>query len=114
MRWLPLLLLTACRNPFVPSGAELFNPPPVYADLWQQVEACSGTTGDWHRITWFAVATEQFDTPEGWAMGRWQPAHTIYLSDAGQRTYRTIKHEMLHDLLQTGGHPAAFDDCGVR
>lgn len=104
----------ACRNPFVPLDATPLSPPAIYAELWQQVETCSGLTSDWRRIDWFAVPTEQFATPEGWAMGRWQPAHTIYLSDAGQRTYRTVKHEMLHDLLQSGDHPPVFDACGVR
>lgn len=107
------MLLAACRSPFVPAAAVPLDPPSVYADLWQQVESCAGKTADWHRITWFAIATEQFDTPEGLAMGRWQPQHIVYLSDAGQRTYKTIKHEMLHDLLQTGEHPPAFVECGL-
>lgn len=112
--WLFLLLIVACGEPFAPPNAVQFDPPAVYAELWQQVESCSGKTGDWHRITWLAVPTEQFDTPEGFAAGRWQPQHIVYLSDAGQRSYATIKHEMLHDLLQTGEHPPVFDVCGVR
>lgn len=48
-------------------------------------------------------------------MGRWESPHSIWLTEfvvqAGLKI--TYQHEMLHDLLQTGSHPAEFNNCRV-
>ena len=89
------------------------NPSNAYWSWWQQTEQCSGITGDMNRIQWFVVPS-YFQSPKGETGGYWEPAHTIYLAGMFTDDSIMVRHEMLHDLLQTGDHPAAFDTCGLR
>lgn len=114
-RLLPLLLLAACESFTAPSGAKPFDPPAHYAEMWQRMADCSGTSGDLRRISWFTVP-EPFDTPVGHGkLGLWVRPHIVYLveSTATDPTSWIVPHEMLHDLLQTGDHPPIFAACGV-
>jgi len=104
-----LLLLMGCGEPLVPAPAgEAFTPPPAYAEMWAETEACSGHSGHVSRIEWIKVPAD----PQGlftWngsrVAGLWSPPHTIYLSEAFLDHAPLVRHEMLHDLLQGGGHP---------
>lgn len=105
----PMVCDARCR-----ANAEVFDPPPFYGDLWAIVESCSGSSGDWYLIHWFLVgqATESSavivnlcpEAPGGCA-GRWDPPHDVYLNrwyalyDQASNFW-TVRHEMLHDLLQ--------------
>jgi hypothetical protein len=114
-----LLLVLGCANPvapFVPpADAVPFTPPDsLYAAWWQLDEACSGLSGDWHRITWFTVPDTAIATPKGDFWGVWLAPHSIYLVATHTADSALVRHEMLHDLLQRGDHPAVFDVCGVR
>lgn len=110
------LLLAAClASPFAPAGARRVTAaPPVYADWWRQMEACARITAPLHRVEWYAVAGEEFATPDGPRWGWWEPPHTVYLAEAHWWDERLVEHEMLHDLLQTGAHPVVFQTCGVQ
>lgn len=138
------LAVGACTNPLAPQGAEPFIPPASFSHNWATVEACSHQLGDLTRIQWFVVpatATWQYNFPctessNGACQGVWIAPHHIYvaahvLADSlakvtyllhtdGSLTvdtvppFRVVKHEMLHDLLQSGDHPAAFTACRVR
>lgn len=109
MRWVVLLAaLTACSNSFAPAGAVPFNPSADFAGLWQQMEQCSGKTGDMNRVQWFQVA--KLDTPDGkFHTGWWESPHAIYLT---QFDSWIVKHEMLHDLTQSPVHGPIFAACG--
>lgn len=120
--WLPLLFALGCLAPFEPANAVEFAPPSVYVELWTEVEACSRVSGDFQLLHWFVVlgSDDQFSCPQhgGSCGGWWEFPHEIYLAEPEVHNaathYRTVRHEMLHDLLQTGEHPAAFDACGLR
>ena len=122
----------SCRQPFAPAGAVRVEPPAVYATLWDSIARCVPTHGDFSRVVWLAVESGDgitFSSPtEPYAIGLWSSPHSIYLSRlvldslAQSRTYgsdvvgwqhRVVMHEMLHDLLQDGGHPPDFARCGV-
>jgi hypothetical protein len=110
-----LLLLSGCLSPvFEPAGAQRAVAPPVYLAWWQRMEACAGITAPVDRVEWYAVPGAVFATPDGPRWGWWDPPHTIYIAQAWWWDEQLVEHEMLHDLLQTGAHPRAFQACGVQ
>lgn len=126
MRWLlAVLVLVSCACPTVPNGAQAFTPPSGYRLLWQQVEACSGRTGNFAAIHWFVVPNDALPDDAGvLRSGRWASGHTIYLIHDvvghvdrpppwGPWAMLRVKHEMLHDLAGPD-HGPVFDTCGVR
>lgn len=125
-----LSLLLACTEPGsirMPDATIVTAPLPalIMDSLWATDQACSSitTTDSWQRIQWFAVVADSFAYDPGqYAYGLWVAQHTIYLGDmlADQRfpladdsmRFRlVIRHEMLHDLTQSGAHGAAFAAC---
>ena len=109
------LLLGGClARPFEPAGARPFaTTPPMYTDWWGQMETCAQVTAPIDRVEWYAVPGNHFATPDGPRWGWWAPPHTIYITEAHLTDEPLVEHEMLHDLLQTGAHPALFQTCGV-
>jgi hypothetical protein len=111
-------LVLACEVPTVRADIERVDPPPIYAQWWAEVEDCSGQRAPMARVEWYSVlATGEYgafecELPQGCA-GYWKSPHRIYVSDHDTLIRATVAHEMLHDLLQTGGHPPAFDRCGL-
>ncbi|HKO14639.1 MAG TPA: hypothetical protein VJU87_00270 [Gemmatimonadaceae bacterium] len=113
---LAVLPLAACSDrtllvpPTLPAGTVPFTPDAVYATWWQQVEVCAGRRGDLGRVHWFVVPSSNFFTYQGeeydgyW----WGEIHWIVLASAYQNDGPTVRHEMLHDLLDRGDHPAAY------
>jgi hypothetical protein len=100
--------LTACSlitSP-LPPGAEQFVPPAVYARWWAMTEACSGHSGDLGAIHWFRVPGVEF-MHNGQSVGGYynQRTNRIVLVEEGIEAGRLVRHEMLHALLQQGGHP---------
>jgi len=89
-----------------------FTAPALYDSLWSRVEACSHLSGDFQRIHWFVAGRA---TPNAaWSIpcpsqvscaGYWIAPDTIVLArwyalyDEASH-FRTVRHEMLHDLLQ--------------
>ncbi len=96
---------TACNDGF-PSNAYRFTPPAQYALWWSEAEACSGTTGDISRVRWYR-------TPEGVELrgapntaGQYDAnGHRIALVGDYVENARVVRHEMLHALHPTVGHP---------
>lgn len=117
-RFVPVaaLSVTAClAHPFEPTNARpLDHAPQVYSIWWQQVEDCAGVTAPLDRVEWYEVPGGQFATPDGPRWGWWSPPHAIYLAETHLLDQELVEHEMLHDLLQTGEHPAVFETCNVR
>lgn len=119
------LAAAGCETPTVPAGAAALMPPSVFSEWWQEVEQCSGTTGEIGRISWYVapclVGEAGFKcdvTPDGLCAGEWRSPHLITLAgpnrffpDGYADDEWTVKHEMLHDLLGTPDHPAAFAAC---
>jgi hypothetical protein len=101
------------------AGAEPFDPPATYSNLWTEVEACSQLTGSMSLVNWYVVpGTTTFTCEYGACRGLWVAPHDIYLSDVAAHdffgdNFFTVKHEILHDLVGHAGHPPVFDKCGL-
>jgi hypothetical protein len=80
-------------------------PPAVYREWWAKTEACSGLSGDYERVQWSVVPGHSFPCRSGQCAGHWEPSHHIYLSADWTTNEMVVRHEMLHDLLNQGGHP---------
>jgi hypothetical protein len=117
---LALPLLAACETPVgprLPTNAEPFTPPAVYREWWALTEACSGLQADFTRIAWFHVpGAESIPLADGTLVnGRWdRVSNRIVLAGQSERFGDLVRHEMLHALLRSGGHPrdAFIGRCG--
>lgn len=111
-----VIVTAACEVPFFPAEAVPFQPPKSFVAAWRAMEACSGLSGRVANVRWFRVPA----LPDN-LEGAWDYPHHVFLtefvlSDAVSEYYRdyVVKHEILHDLLQSPAHPPVFDECGVR
>lgn len=105
-------LLTACMGPFDPfAGAEPFSPPTVYREWWAQVEACSGTTGNFSAVRWYT--RDAFDRPSKVATSDYATQSVVLLPSIIEDGM-AVRHEMLHLLLKQPGHPVEYFEtrCG--
>jgi hypothetical protein len=106
-------------NPLAAVGAPHapFEAPAVYLAWWAEVEACSQKTADFGRVDWRLVDAGPdgtFTYGRRTAVGAWESPHSIYISDGWVLTEPLVKHEMLHDLLQSANHlDQAFFVCGL-
>jgi hypothetical protein len=98
-----LLLLGACG--FDVAGSERVEPPAVYREWWDKTEACSGLSGNFDRVEWLVVPGYSFDCASGECAGHWQRGHQIYIAEDWLMNEMVVRHEILHDLLNVGGHP---------
>jgi hypothetical protein len=91
--------------------------PFYYREWWQEMESCTGQTGDLEAITWYQLAdtTARTFRAEGQdAAGMYLPAeHAILLAAPWRDTRAVVAHEMIHALRRRGGHPPIFAVCGV-
>lgn len=118
MRWLfAAVLLLACNNPFAPrnyepAGMEEFQPPPGYAELWRQIDSCSGLPRP--------MTVRFFTAPDLGTnvAGRYELLRDrVYLlpwyaTVAHFGAPAVIRHEMLHAHLHSVEHPAAYFGTG--
>lgn len=113
-----LLLATACGDPpfAPPASARRVDPPPGYREVWARLETCAGRSGNFERIRWWFVP-DSLQLHGEQVAGVWTPSHDIWVIEALARDpwhdYWIARHEMLHELLDTGDHPApVFERCG--
>lgn len=126
-----LVVASACRDatePAFPFNASPFTALPPYATWWKLVEACSGRRGDFTAVQWFRTPDLPGLIVDGspyagywFSVGNRIVLEHHYSFDGG-----TVRHEMLHSLLQSGAHPRAYfvdrcdaltpceKDCGLR
>jgi hypothetical protein len=116
---LALPFLEACdlTGPGLPAGAEPFVPPAVYQQWWQLTEQCSGSSGSYADLTWYRVpGVDAIPLGNGTSVNaRWDPVENrIILAGDTEFAGDLVRHEMLHALLGTGGHPrnAFIARCG--
>ena len=104
-------------DPPLPLDAERFAAPPVYTKWWAMLESCSGLKGSLDQVQWFAT-TGPLQNPENgneYLAGYWSRAsNRIVLLSNDTIDGRTVRHEMLHALVRTGGHPRSMflENCG--
>lgn len=81
-------------------------PPAIYYDYWQETEGCSHLIGDYYNVRWYIVPGASFATPNtNHAAGYWMPNNNIiYIAEYYVYYPRVVRHEMLHSLLNEGGH----------
>lgn len=112
-----VLACTACRDfaaapvaPDLPAGAEALEAPADYAAWWAATERCAGLSGDLSRISWFAIpGRTSFMYQDGQYDGYWwKGVHWILLAGDKVQNGLIVRHEMLHDLLGRGDHPAEW------
>ena len=94
-------------DPKLPFGATPFTPPSFYADWWEMTKACTGRSGSLSDVTWYTV-------PEGVPLeldgeqvsAYWSAAsNQIVVSASVRDNGQVVRHEMLHALLGSKGHP---------
>jgi hypothetical protein len=98
-------------EPALPSGAERFDPPPVYAQWWALTEACSAVTRPLSAVEFYRVPhVSVVPTPDhGDVAGYWSSAsNRIVLAGDWADHGRTVRHEMLHALVRGAGHPPIY------
>jgi hypothetical protein len=95
------------------ANKEPFQPLPIYAEWWAATESCSGLTGDLSRIEWFTALSIQADAVI--ARGVWTPPHQVILVRGYEESEITVRHEMLHDLLDGDSEHVSpqWDACGL-
>jgi hypothetical protein len=98
-----LLLLGACG--FDVAGSTPIEAPAVYREWWGKTESCSGLSGDFDRIEWLVVPGYSFECGSGQCAGHWRQGHRIYIAEEWKLNEMVVRHEMLHDMMNRGGHP---------
>lgn len=104
--------LCTCRSlvdPALPPDTQAFSAPVVYARWWAMTEACSGRHGSIESVSWFAVPGPVKNPTNGQDVnGYWSKAsNQIVLSEDHKLNGGTVRHEMLHALVQNVGHSRA-------
>lgn len=103
-------LTLAPAPPELPAGSERMVPLTRYADWWRDTEDCAGIDGDFSRLSWFDVPGRTSFTYGGvqydgyW----WNGVHWILLAGDKIADSSIVRHEMLHELLGRGDHPALY------
>ncbi len=117
--FLALPLLEACdlTGPALPAGAAHFVPPAVYQQWWQLTEECSGSPGSFADVRWYRVpGVDVIPLGDGTSVNaRWDASgNRIILAGDTEFAGDLVRHEMLHALLRSGGHPrnAFIARCG--
>jgi hypothetical protein len=114
-----ILILSACHivEPLHTDEAEEFDPdttvvyghPGGYRALWDTVQICTGIRGDFDRVRWMVYPNRRISFPlnDGDVAAGYSDYrhHTIYFAYNWVNQAFYIKHEMIHELRQQGGHP---------
>ncbi len=98
----------ACDVTGLPRGARRFTPSAQYRAWWALTEACSGVQGDFNTVKWYILSSSDTFAIEGETVnGAWYGGHDnwIVLGDEEAFDGSLVRHEMLHALLKTPGHP---------
>ena len=94
----------------LPESAIPFSPPSVYAHWWAMTEQCSGLAEPMTDISWYQVpGVSAFSAHDTYLAGEWlSSGNRIVLADSASGEGALVRHEMLHALLQRGGHDREY------
>ncbi len=103
-------------DPPLPPNSVSLTPPGIYSTWWNMVQNCSGLSGRMADIKWYQVQNTTFISTDGkLATGYWSSAsNEIVLASGSLLDGGTVRHEMLHALVRSPGHPrsAFLEQCG--
>lgn len=104
-------------DPPLPENALVLHPPAVFAKWWAMVESCSGLSGSLENIQWYSTLGDLRDPNDNDASiaGYWSLAgNRVVLTTSDTIAGGVVRHEMLHALLRSQGHPRAsfLQACG--
>lgn len=104
-------------DPALPPDAVRFTAPSVYTRWWSMMESCSGLHGSLDQIAWYATPSplQNPENKEEYIEGYWSRAsNRVVLVSNDTLDGSTVRHEMLHALVKTGGHPRSMflQKCG--
>jgi len=119
-----LLMGLGCSAPLEPSshlpaGATALAAPAEYRTWWAKTEACAQLAGDFDQVHWYVVpGVTTFETDIGEKVGLWsRDGNIVSITVAGDYadTELVVRHEMLHAILNRGGHPEEYfvTRCGL-
>lgn len=96
----------------LPDDAVAFAAPAQFKAWWALTESCAGRRSNLEAITWFIVpGVSTFMTPQGAKVGRWSRGSSgtqIVVAGRYIADEMVIRHEMLHSLIDQGGHPPKY------
>ena len=113
------VLLSSCSDAIAPlrvEGLRPLTPVPIqYATWWGQVENCSGVRGNFDAVKWYFTLGALDVAGHNYDGFWWQQGNRIALTWFATLRGGTVRHEMLHALLQTGAHPPTYfvTRCGA-
>ncbi|UCC72790.1 MAG: hypothetical protein JSV86_20950 [Gemmatimonadota bacterium] len=95
----------ACsESTFEPIDVRPLDPPQIYETWWAEVAACVSVAAPFDRVSWYEaerLINRETGTDH---IGAWLPPHNIYIRTNRLLYIEGVKHEMVHDLLQTRNH----------
>ena len=115
-------ILVACDHPVEPweeidlSHAVRVVPSAQYITWWNELEACSGRSGDIHAASFYVLPDDsvvRVGNESYW--GYWiEAGDRIVLAGPWASNEKLVKHEEMHALLQSALHPPAYFNgpCG--
>lgn len=116
---LALALAASCDYPTapLPDSAESCAPSAEYRVWWNEFEQCAGRSASFAAVRWYVVRTREtgFMFAGRYVAAVWtSPGNRIVLAEHYLDKPDIVRHEMLHAILHTGGHPEAYfaDRCG--
>lgn len=109
--------LAACGenivDPELPPGAVQFTPPSLYKLWWEMTQSCVGVFESFDSVRWFE--SPELPVVDGDMVTAYWSAGTnqIVLHSSVVRDPRVVRHEMVHALLRSKGHPREvfMEDC---
>lgn len=91
----------------LPPEAVRMTPPAIYYRWWALIEACSGRPAPFSSIRWYRVPGATVMYKGVAAAGYYTSDGVIVLTDSIVDYGAGVRHEMLHAVLRSGGHPRA-------
>ena len=108
---LGLTVITGCADlfgPQLPEGAQPLVPLAVYERWWDMTRICAGRRGDFTDVRWHVVPGRTSVRYRGQHYDGLTLGHDIILSQDATQSGDLVRHEMLHVLLGTSGHPREY------
>ena len=91
-------------------------PSTQYIGWWDELEACSGLSGDIHSVAFYVIPNDSIikvGSESYW--GYWiTSGNKIVLAEKWDTSEKLVKHEEMHALLQSPLHPQEYFNgpCG--